>query len=41
MVEVILPAFSELIGYTIREARVRRELGLTVVGLRQERRCPG
>jgi di/tricarboxylate transporter len=35
MVEVILPAGSELIGYTIREARVRRELGLTVIGVRR------
>ena len=35
MVEVILPADSELIGHTIRQARVRRELGLTVIGLRR------
>ena len=35
MVEVILPADSELIGQTIREARVRSELGLTVIGLRR------
>ena len=35
MVEVILPADSDLVGHTIREARVRRELGLTVIGLRR------
>lgn len=35
MVEVILPANSELIGHTIREARVRRELSLTAIGLRR------
>jgi di/tricarboxylate transporter len=35
MVEVILPADSELIGYTIRETRVRRAFGLTAIGLRR------
>ena len=35
MVEVILPADSELIGHTIREARVRRDVGLTAIGLRR------
>jgi len=34
MVEVILPAESQLIGQTIQKARVRSEYGLTVVGLR-------
>lgn len=35
MVEVILPADSELIGQTVLQARVRREFGLTVIGLRR------
>jgi di/tricarboxylate transporter len=34
MVEVILPAESQLIGQTIREARLRSEHGLTAIGLR-------
>jgi len=32
--EVILPAESMLIGQTVREARIRSEYGLTVIGLR-------
>ncbi len=32
--EVILPAESALIGQTVREARIRSEYGLTVIGLR-------
>lgn len=32
--EVILPAESTLIGLTVREARIRSEYGLTVIGLR-------
>lgn len=32
--EVILPAESALIGQTVREARIRSETGLTVIGLR-------
>ena len=32
--EVILPAESSLIGQTVREARIRSEYGLTVIGLR-------
>jgi len=32
--EVILPAESTLIGRTVREARIRSEYGLTVIGLR-------
>ena len=32
--EVILPAESTLIGQTVREARIRSEYGLTVIGLR-------
>ena len=32
--EVILPAESRLIGQTVREARIRSEYGLTVIGLR-------
>jgi di/tricarboxylate transporter len=32
--EVMLPAESRLIGQTVREARVRSEYGLTVIGLR-------
>ena len=35
MAEVILPADSDLIGQTVLQARVRRELGLTVIGLRR------
>lgn len=37
MVEVILPADSDLIGKTVLQARVRREFGLTVIGLRHGR----
>jgi di/tricarboxylate transporter len=33
-VEVILPAESRLIGQTVREAGIRSEYGLTVIGLR-------
>jgi di/tricarboxylate transporter len=33
-VEVILPVESTLIGQTVREARIRSEYGLTVIGLR-------
>jgi di/tricarboxylate transporter len=32
--EVILPAESALIGQTVREARIRSEYGLTVIGVR-------
>ena len=35
MVEVIIPDESQLVGQTVREARIRRDLGLTVVGLRR------
>jgi di/tricarboxylate transporter len=35
MVEAIIPAESSLIGKTVREARMRSEAGLTVVGLRR------
>ncbi len=42
MVEVILPADSELIGQTVLQARVRREFGLTVIGLRRGKvQCTG
>jgi len=34
MVEVILPAESELIGLTVEEAKMRSRYGLTVIGLR-------
>lgn len=34
MVEVILPAESQLIGQTVQEARLRSEYGLTLIGLR-------
>lgn len=37
MVEAIVPAESKLVGKTILEARVRRELGLTAIGLRRGR----
>jgi di/tricarboxylate transporter len=37
MVEAILSPDSTLIGQTVLQARMRRELGLTVVGLRQGR----
>ena len=35
MVEAIVPAESKLVGQTVLEARVRRDYGLTVVGLRR------
>ena len=35
MVEAIVPAESSLVGKTVRDARVRTESGLTVVGLRR------
>jgi di/tricarboxylate transporter len=35
MVEVILPADSDLVGQTVLHARVRAEFGLTVIGLRR------
>ena len=35
MVEVIVPAESKLIGQSVLEARVRRDYGLTVIGLRR------
>ncbi|MET4227994.1 MULTISPECIES: SLC13 family permease [unclassified Bradyrhizobium] len=37
MVEVIVPAESKLIGQSILQARVRSEMGLTVLGLRHGR----
>jgi di/tricarboxylate transporter len=41
MVEVIVPAESDLVGRTVLEARMRRELGVTVVGLRRGRSVIG
>jgi di/tricarboxylate transporter len=38
MVEVIVPAESKLIGQSILQARVRGEMGLTVLGLRHGRK---
>lgn len=38
MVEVIVPAESKLIGQSILQARVRSEMGLTVLGLRHGRK---
>lgn len=38
MVEVIVPAESELIGSSVFQARVRSEMGLTVLGLRHGRK---
>jgi di/tricarboxylate transporter len=35
MTEVILPAYSDLVGKTVAEARVRDRYGLTVIGLRR------
>lgn len=35
MIEVIVPAESDLVGRTVLEARMRRELGVTLVGLRR------
>jgi len=37
MVEVIVPDESRFIGQTVREARVRRKSGLTVIGMRRGR----
>jgi di/tricarboxylate transporter len=37
MVEVIVPADSKLIGQSVLQARVRSEMGLTVLGLRHGR----
>jgi di/tricarboxylate transporter len=37
MVEVMIPAESELIGQTVLETRMRRQRGLTVIGLRRGR----
>lgn len=34
MVEIILPAESQLIGQTVEEARIRSEYGLNLIGLR-------
>jgi di/tricarboxylate transporter len=41
MVEVIVPAESRLIGKSILQARVRSEMGLTVLGLRHGRKVVG
>ncbi len=41
MVEVILPSESRLVGHTVREARVRSESGLTVIGARRGRTAFG
>jgi di/tricarboxylate transporter len=41
MVEVILPVESSLVGQTVLQARVRREFGLTVIGLRRGRTVHG
>jgi di/tricarboxylate transporter len=38
MAEVVIPPESHLVGKTVREARVRGELGLTVLGLRRGRK---
>lgn len=38
MVEAIVPADSSLIGQTVLQARVRREQGLTVIGVREGRK---
>lgn len=38
MVEVIVPAESKLIGSSVLQARVRSEMGLTVLGLRHGRK---
>jgi di/tricarboxylate transporter len=35
MIEAIVPAESRLVGQTVLEARVRRDFGLTVIGLRR------
>lgn len=41
MVEVIVPAESRLIGKSVLQARVRSEMGLTVLGLRHGRKVVG
>jgi di/tricarboxylate transporter len=41
MVELMLPPESTLVGSTIREAEVRTEYGLTVIGLRRGQRVFG
>lgn len=41
MVEVVIPPESHLIGQSVREARMRGELGLTVLGLRRGRKVIG
>jgi len=41
MVEVIVPAESRLIGRSVLQARVRSEMGLTVLGLRHGRKVVG
>jgi di/tricarboxylate transporter len=41
MVEVILPAESDLVGQTVLQARIRTESGLTVIGLRRGRTVLG
>ena len=41
MVEVIVPADSKLIGRSVLQARVRSEMGLTVLGLRHGRKVVG
>jgi di/tricarboxylate transporter len=41
LVEVILPAESDLVGQTVLEARMRREFGLTVIGLRRGKTAHG
>jgi len=41
MVEVILPADSDLVGQTVLQARVRAAFGLTVIGLRRGRSVHG
>lgn len=41
MVEVILPAESSVLGLTVLQARIRREFGLTVIGLRRGKEVIG
>ncbi|UPY35740.1 SLC13 family permease [Sediminicoccus sp. KRV36] len=41
MVEVIVPADSALIGQSVLQARIRSEMGLTVLGLRRGRKVMG
>jgi di/tricarboxylate transporter len=38
MAEVVIPPESHMVGKTVRQARVRGELGLTVLGLRRGRK---